>query len=450
MFMDIEKIGKFIKELRIENNYSQNSLSEEIHVTRQAISNWENGKSLPDSNILIELSNLFNVSINEILSGKRMDKEDNLEEIALSLIDDNNKKRSRIKLLLTSLILSTFILVTLFLGYYFINNYNSIKVYKVIGNSENFKTNDGILITTKNKSYIRLGRIVKFEKAQDIEINKLKLYYKDKNNKENIIFESEKTEVLINDDYGYNEFLVKNNIIKNSNSLFLEIEYNNSKCDVIKLHLYPKFKNDFKSINGNNSVSIVKEKIDKDTKNDEEDLVNKIKMEEIEKAELKLKLREEVKVENNDIPQQITNNVITNEQQEDFIEGNIIDSYEPVLELTIPEDNNLNNEFDLVIEKINDIIKSITQNTYYDLLIENKMAQLVLKDNILYIDAFDGLNIEVWQYNCLSTDIYLQKSYSTGEEEKRNYINNDNNPESLDVYYTLLNYLEVLSENYNL
>ena len=232
--------------------------------------------------------------------------------------------------------------------------------------------------------------------------------------------------------------------------MFLEIEYNNSKCDVIKLHLYPKFKNDFKSINGNNSVSIVKEKIDKDTKNDEEDLVNKIKMEEIEKTELKLKLREEVKVENNDIPQQITNNVITNEQQEDFIEGNIIYSYEPVLELTIPEDNNLNNEFDLVIEKINDIIKSITQNTYYDLLIENKMAQLVLKDNILYIDAFDGLNIEVWQYNCLSTDICLQKSYSTGEEEKRNYINNDNNPESLDVYYTLLNYLEVLSENYNL
>ena len=78
--MDIEKVGQFIKELRIENNLSQNQLSEEIHVTRQAVSNWENGKALPDSNVLLILSNLFKVSINEILSGKRLTKEDNLEE----------------------------------------------------------------------------------------------------------------------------------------------------------------------------------------------------------------------------------------------------------------------------------------------------------------------------------------------------------------------------------
>ena len=95
--MDIEKIGKFIKELRIENNLSQNQLSEIIHVTRQAISNWENGKAIPDSNILITLSSLFNVSINEILSGQRQASETSLEEITLNVVDENNKKKEKMK-----------------------------------------------------------------------------------------------------------------------------------------------------------------------------------------------------------------------------------------------------------------------------------------------------------------------------------------------------------------
>ena len=59
--MDMEKIGKFLKELRTEKGLSQNKMGEQIHVTRQAISNWENGKAIPDSDILIKLSEIFNV-----------------------------------------------------------------------------------------------------------------------------------------------------------------------------------------------------------------------------------------------------------------------------------------------------------------------------------------------------------------------------------------------------
>ena len=98
--MDINKIGRFIKELRLEKNISQNQLSEEIHVTRQAISNWENGKAIPDSDILLTLSSLFKVSINEILSGERNISESNLQDITLQLIDENNDKRRKIKRIL--------------------------------------------------------------------------------------------------------------------------------------------------------------------------------------------------------------------------------------------------------------------------------------------------------------------------------------------------------------
>ena len=104
--MDIDKIGKFIKELRTDKGLSQNQLGEEIHVTRQAISNWENGKALPDSDLLRKLSELFNVSIDELLSGERIKDEKHLEETTLTLLDDNIKKQSTIKRITTISIIS--------------------------------------------------------------------------------------------------------------------------------------------------------------------------------------------------------------------------------------------------------------------------------------------------------------------------------------------------------
>lgn len=65
--MNQKKIGKFILELRLKNGLSQNQLAKMIPVSRQAISNWELGKSLPDLAILLELSKIFCVSIDEIL-----------------------------------------------------------------------------------------------------------------------------------------------------------------------------------------------------------------------------------------------------------------------------------------------------------------------------------------------------------------------------------------------
>lgn len=65
--MNQKKIGKFILELRLKNGLSQNQLAKMIPVSRQAISNWELEKSLPDLAILLELSKIFCVSIDEIL-----------------------------------------------------------------------------------------------------------------------------------------------------------------------------------------------------------------------------------------------------------------------------------------------------------------------------------------------------------------------------------------------
>ena len=74
--MDLSKIGKFISELRKENGFTQEQLGEKIGVSNKTVSRWETGTYLPPADTLLILSELFNVTINEILSGKRLSKEE--------------------------------------------------------------------------------------------------------------------------------------------------------------------------------------------------------------------------------------------------------------------------------------------------------------------------------------------------------------------------------------
>lgn len=60
-----------IFELRTRNGLSQDDLAEKIHVTRQAVSRWENGETIPNTETLKLLSKLFDVSINTLLGSPR-------------------------------------------------------------------------------------------------------------------------------------------------------------------------------------------------------------------------------------------------------------------------------------------------------------------------------------------------------------------------------------------
>lgn len=70
--MDQVKIGKFIATCRKEKNYTQAALAEQLGITDRAISKWENGKSLPDSSIMLELCELLSINVNELLKGERI------------------------------------------------------------------------------------------------------------------------------------------------------------------------------------------------------------------------------------------------------------------------------------------------------------------------------------------------------------------------------------------
>ena len=74
--MNQEKIGKFIALRRKELKLTQSELAEKLGVTDRSISNWENGKNMPDYSLLPQLSEILDVSLNDLLSGEILDKND--------------------------------------------------------------------------------------------------------------------------------------------------------------------------------------------------------------------------------------------------------------------------------------------------------------------------------------------------------------------------------------
>ena len=73
--MDTRKIGIFLKELRKQNDMTQEQLGERIGVTNKTISRWETGNYMPPIECLKLLSELYAISINEIIAGKRLTEE---------------------------------------------------------------------------------------------------------------------------------------------------------------------------------------------------------------------------------------------------------------------------------------------------------------------------------------------------------------------------------------
>lgn len=73
--MDPVKIGKLIAELRRRDGITQEALGEKLGVTNKTVSRWENGNYMPDIEKLQLLSQVFQVSINELLAGERLSDE---------------------------------------------------------------------------------------------------------------------------------------------------------------------------------------------------------------------------------------------------------------------------------------------------------------------------------------------------------------------------------------
>ena len=93
--MNQEKIGKFIAKCRKQRKMTQAELGEKLGVTEKSISNWENGRNMPDLSLFKPLCKELNISLNDLLSGEvvtEKEYQEKLEENIINTIDYSNKK----------------------------------------------------------------------------------------------------------------------------------------------------------------------------------------------------------------------------------------------------------------------------------------------------------------------------------------------------------------------
>ncbi len=233
--MNPEKVGKFIKELREEKKISQYALADMMHVDRTLISKWENGKLAPDLKYLEDLCEIFEIDIKEMLEGERATAE-NEEQLRhgifkfFNLQDKKYKKARRISLIL--FIVTILTMLTFFI-YYFYQTYNKIKIYKVYGESENYKIGKGLLVLTRDNSYLNLGNI-------DFVFDKISIYSLKDDNKM-IIFEDSDIK-LLSDLPSYDSALNYDNFNDNINNIYIDI-ITKDKIETIQLHFENEYKN---------------------------------------------------------------------------------------------------------------------------------------------------------------------------------------------------------------
>ncbi len=237
--MNQEKIGKFIKRLRKEKNITQKELANKLNISRQAISQWEVGKAMPDSLTMSKMCNIFNININELLNC----------EI---------KEEKNCKFFILYMILFLFVILALITINSYLN-YTSTKVYKISFDSTEFSCNNGIIVDETSEVYFSLGTVLN---KKNINITGYQLYYFDNNKKVEVFSsEPENNNITIEfvDDKNYKEYLDSENIEKIIYNLYLKIDTENDQIIIpLSIKIYNKKFNFFKkySINKNKSTNM--------------------------------------------------------------------------------------------------------------------------------------------------------------------------------------------------
>ena len=250
MYMDYEKIAKFLVELRSEKKLTQEALSKVLCVDRGTISKWERAVYLPSIEMLVTISEFYDVTVNELVYGARKTKDNakDVDNVSIAVMKENVRKVRKLTIFFSTII---FLLIAIMPFIYFFSNYNSIKVYKIGGESEHFNTYEGVMIVTKKNSYIRLGDIVSFNDSD--KITETRLYYKN-GDKEINLRNRENMDDLIVNKYGYDEYFSYRDVDKFMDNLYLEVKSDNFD-ETIKLKFRKVESNDDFVYTLNNNVS---------------------------------------------------------------------------------------------------------------------------------------------------------------------------------------------------
>ena len=161
--VDKIKIGNFLRELRNENNLTQEEIAERFEVSSRSVSRWENGNTMPELGILVDLAVFYGVDIKEIIDGER--KSENMEKEVIETLEkvvdyaNEEKKmiiRKKSKMAYFSIAIAV-VIVAIFLGILISRNVKQhhneegiIGTWNLNGNEICTFNSDGIALITDN------------------------------------------------------------------------------------------------------------------------------------------------------------------------------------------------------------------------------------------------------------------------------------------------------------
>lgn len=93
MPMDQQKIGRFLRELRSGRGLTQEQLAEHLGVSNRSVSRWETGATMPDFDLLVQLSDYYNVEIGDLLDGERRTAAGETKETLIKAADYQNTEK---------------------------------------------------------------------------------------------------------------------------------------------------------------------------------------------------------------------------------------------------------------------------------------------------------------------------------------------------------------------
>ena len=236
--MEENNFSNFIQELRMEKGLSQEELAKALYVHRTTVNKWENDNVIPLNDKLLLIADYFDISVDELLNGKRSDI-NTASSTRNNTIVELIKSKTRSQKLLIYSVLVTLILILGFLAYYFISNYNSIKLYRVYGENKNIRTRDGLLFFSKDKVYFRPGNFYD-DNDNIVDVDLIRLYYFDANGDEVILLTGSDKELYIEIEKSRETFVDR--IYKNE-KFYMDACYKNS-CQKMELSYFNDFSND--------------------------------------------------------------------------------------------------------------------------------------------------------------------------------------------------------------
>ena len=215
-----ENFAKFLKDLRKANGLTQQKLADKLGVSNRTISKWENEGTIPDYYVIKNICRKFHISPNSIVLENK-----NFIDYFYSFL---SIVKGLFRIVLKNFLKIIFVIAFVLLLIYFLNNYNTVKIYTLTFDSEDITFKNGMFINNKGRNTLFINNIN--IKDSNIDINNLYLeLYVIVNGDKNIIYEnSTLDDIFIQELNSYPKELRNDIISAMKKTLYLDITVNDN------------------------------------------------------------------------------------------------------------------------------------------------------------------------------------------------------------------------------